>query len=167
MRRIENETFEKLLPLALDWAEKWQEEFQRNGVPLTQRQIADAKLVAVNQIPTPEDPALRDAAEKLNLVSPTMRGLALGYGIFILQEHWNERGLVTHELVHVLQHERLGGIRPFLKAYLAECAQHCYPNGPLEKEAIEVTERFQLLTCGPLVPGWGTRNAPLHVPKLK
>ena len=43
--------------------------------------------------------------------------------------------LVVHELAHTAQYERLGGFKPFLKAYLEEWLTVGYPNGPLEQEA--------------------------------
>ena len=49
--------------------------------------------------------------------------------------------LVAHECVHTGQYERMGGIKPFLKAYLRECIDPGYPNGPLEREAIERSRR--------------------------
>jgi hypothetical protein len=46
------------------------------------------------------------------------------------------RRLVVHELVHVMQYERFGGIEAFLKEYVKEVAfDPGYPHGPLEQEA--------------------------------
>jgi predicted SprT family Zn-dependent metalloprotease len=48
--------------------------------------------------------------------------------------------LIAHELVHVRQYERVGGIEPFLKEYVKEVVfPPEYPNGPLEQEAILLT----------------------------
>ena len=44
---------------------------------------------------------------------------------------------MVHELAHTIQYERLGGIKPFLRAYLEECLSLGYPNGPLEQKAKE------------------------------
>jgi hypothetical protein len=45
----------------------------------------------------------------------------------------------------VAQYERLGGIRPFLSAYLRECISPGYPLGALEQEAIRVAAEI----CSP------------------
>ncbi len=49
-----------------------------------------------------------------------------------------DRYALVHECVHVGQHERLNGIRPFLNEYLRECVEPGYPFGHLEQEAIRV-----------------------------
>ena len=49
---------------------------------------------------------------------------------------------MAHELVHVMQYERLGGVRPFLRAYVYECLRFGYAAAPLELEAVEVGSRF-------------------------
>jgi hypothetical protein len=69
-------------------------------------------------------------------------GLTLNHGIFIRADHWRDRRLVAHELVHVAQYERFGGIRPFLKAYFRECLVPGYPLGSLEQEAIQTAARL-------------------------
>ena len=44
--------------------------------------------------------------------------------------------MIAHELVHVMQYERFGGIEAFLKDYVKEVAfPPGYPYGPLEREA--------------------------------
>lgn len=59
-------------------------------------------------------------------------GMALGYGIFMLRENDH---VLRHELVHVAQYERLGGIFPFMRQYLFECLRYGYAHAPLECEA--------------------------------
>jgi len=61
--------------------------------------------------------------------------MTLRYGIFIRREYWGNRRLLAHELAHVAQYERMGGVRRFLGAYLQECLNPGYPLGPLEQEA--------------------------------
>jgi hypothetical protein len=63
-------------------------------------------------------------------------GLTLRYGILVRHDWWRDRRLVAHELAHVAQYERLGGIAPFLRVYLRECLIEGYPAGALEQEAI-------------------------------
>ena len=147
---ITPDQFEILLPLACAWAQEEECMILREGVPLTPSQAADAlkigvlapervRLLRVTSIPIPEHPALRSAAEGMQLISPQTAGLNLGYGIFIRADCWSDRKLVFHELVHTSQFERLGGLQPFLRQYLHECATIGYLAAPMEREAASVT----------------------------
>lgn len=142
-----------LLPLACAWAEEQERAILRDGVPLTPAQNADARkigvahpervrLLSVSDVPIPEHPALRAAAEATQLISPLTAGLTLRHGIFIRADCWGERRLVFHELVHTLQYERLGGFQQFLQQYLYECITIGYPAAPLEQEAVTTTARL-------------------------
>lgn len=134
-----------ILPFACTWA-RWQESIiLKTGVPLSLGQIKLAtrlgilhperiRLRAVSQVP-PLNWLLRWAGEKLGAVSSQTIGMTLRHGIFIGEEHWGDRQLLTHELAHVAQYERLGGFRGFLKQYLEECINSGYPLGDLELEA--------------------------------
>ena len=146
--------FELLLPLACAWAEEQERIILRDGLPLTPAQAADARrigvadpnrvrLLNVDHIPVPMNPALRAAANVTRLISPDTAGLTLRYGIFIRSDYWGNRSLVFHELVHTLQYERLGGFQQFLRQYLHECITIGYPNAPLEQEAISMTAKKQ------------------------
>ncbi|HXJ76190.1 MAG TPA: hypothetical protein VNM37_25255 [Candidatus Dormibacteraeota bacterium] len=143
------------LPLASAWAEDQESRIQREGVPLTDAQLADARRIGirfpervrlrvVDQMPWPGHPVLRRAAHATGLLAPQTIGLTLRYGIFIRADYWGLRRLVVHELAHTAQYERLGGVRPFLKAYLLECIKPGYPFGPLEQEAKRIEWEF----CG-------------------
>ena len=154
-RMITPEQFQALLPLACAWAEEQERIILRDGVPLTAPQIADAKRIGithpervrlrvVDEIPLPDNPMLRRAAEMTGLISPLTAGLTLRYGIFIQSDSWGERRLVVHELAHVAQYERFGGFRPFLEQYLHECITIGYPAAPLEQEAKRVEKEL----CG-------------------
>jgi hypothetical protein len=155
MMSISPEQFQELLPLACGWAEEQEAHILKLGLGLTAEQIADAKLIgvghpdrvrllSVDQVPVPEHPALRAAAEATSLISPLTAGLTLRYGIFIRSDCWGQRRLVVHELAHTVQYERLGGFRPFLERYLWECLTIGYPAAPLEQEAVATERRM----CG-------------------
>ena len=61
--------------------------------------------------------------------------MTFGHGI-LLKNGAVDRRLVVHELVHVMQYERFGGIDVFLKEYVKEVVfDPRYPHGPLEQEA--------------------------------
>ncbi len=146
MQLITPEQFAVLLPLACSWAEEQERLILAGGVPLSTAQMTDAKrigifrpeqvrLQVVEEIPMPDHPALKQAAQLTGLISPLTVGLTLRYGIFIRSDCWGERRIVVHELVHTAQYERLGGFAPFLRQYLQECLKVGYPAAPLEQEA--------------------------------
>ena len=136
------------LPLATAWVEAHEATILANGVPLTAHQAFDAHLAGVKNprrvrvmktefIPTPLNPILAQANEKLGLVSPMTAGITFGFGIYIREDLWDDRPLLVHELVHVGQYERYGSIEAFLQDYLNECLTTGYPHGSLEREAID------------------------------
>jgi len=144
--------FEILLPLAAAWATEQERKILRDGVSLSADEIADARaivmkepdrvrLLRVERIPRPTPPQLRAACDAIHFLTPATRGLTLGYGIFIRSDCWGDRLLIVHELAHVAQYERLGGILPFLRKYLFECLTVGYAAAPLELEATAVTVR--------------------------
>lgn len=146
------EQFETLLPLAAEWAAEQEERILREGVPLSEEEIADAKavgvrdpervrLLQVDAIPAPAHPMLRVAYDAINFLAAKPRGLTLQYGIFVRSDCRQDRHLLLHELVHTAQYERLGGILAFLRKYLFECATAGYRGAPLEQEAIDLAQR--------------------------
>lgn len=147
---ITEEQFRVLLPLAVAWAQEQEGIILRNGVRLTEPQIADActlrisqpasvRLMNVATIPVPEEPTLKAAAQATQLITPQTGGLTLRYGIFIRSDCWGDRRLIVHELVHTSQYERLGGFLPFLQQYLQECITIGYPAAPMEQEVVKRT----------------------------
>jgi hypothetical protein len=144
--------FETLLPLAAEWAAGEEERVLREGVALSDEEVALAQKIGVREakrirllrvevVPVPTQPQLRAAAEAIHFLSPETRGLALRYGIFVRWDCWGDRPLLAHEFAHTEQFERLGGISAFLQKYLMECLTIGYANTPLELEAAEVSAR--------------------------
>jgi hypothetical protein len=151
-RQTTLDQLEQLLPLAAQWAAAQQQRVLCEGVPLSEIELADAKaigvrnpervrLLRVDAVPVPAHPMLRAAAASINFLTATPRGLALDYGIFVRTDHWRDRTLIAHELVHTAQFQRLGGILPFLHAYISQCVTVGYPNAPLELEAVATAAR--------------------------
>jgi len=151
-RQATLEQLDQLLPLAAQWAMTQQQRVLCEGVPLSKTEIADAKAIGVRNpervrllrvevIPVPAHPMLKEAAASMNFLTAAPRGLALDMGIFIRVDSWRDRNLIAHELVHTAQYQRLGGIIPFLKTYIFQCATVGYPNAPLELEAIATAAR--------------------------
>jgi len=152
MLPITLEQFEVFLPLACQWAAAQEEYILANGEPLSDVQLEDARLISVShperirllhvtQIPLPEHPTLRAAAEATQFITALTRGLTLRYGMFIRSDCKGDRALVVHELAHIAQYERLGGFEPFLRRYLSEYLTIGYPAAPMEQEVIDVTSR--------------------------
>jgi hypothetical protein len=154
-RRWVAKRFPILLPVAVAWVRRQERRILRDGVSLSDVEKEDAKIVGVRElhrvrllpvkiVPWPAASALRMAATAIGFNTGATCGLTLGYGIFIRQDCWRDRALIAHELVHVAQYERLGGIRPFLHQYLGECLTVGYLNSPLEREASDtVTDRLR------------------------
>jgi hypothetical protein len=144
------------LPLACAWAAAQERNIARDGVALTPGQVADARRIGVakpeqvrlrvaDKVPPSLSWVLERLAKPTGLVSEHTIGMTLRYGIFIRADHWGERRLLVHELAHTAQYERLGGFRPFLEVYLAECfTPPGYPFGALEEEA----KRIEQEICG-------------------
>lgn len=146
------EQMEALLPLAVDWAHEQEARILRDGAPLSAQQIADAKLAGVAQperirvlhvdaIPAPAHSILQAACSAINFLAGAPRGLTFNYGIFVRRDSAQDRHLLLHELAHISQYERLGGIVPFLRKYILECFTLGYRQAPLELEADEVARR--------------------------
>ena len=151
-RQTTLDQLEELLPLATQWATDQERRVLCEGVRLSEIEMADAKaigvrnpervrLLRVQTIPVPAHPMLRSAAASINFLTAAPRGLALEYAIFVRADHWRDRALIAHELVHTAQYQRLGGILPFLQTYIYQCATVGYPNAALELEAIATAER--------------------------
>jgi hypothetical protein len=148
-----------LVPLASRWAERQEGVILQKGVPLTTDQIADAlqigilqpervRLLAVEAMPWPLHPLLREAARRTGLLSDDTIGLTVRYGIFIRSDWWGNRRLIVHELAHTAQYERLKGVRDFLQQYLRECLEVGYPDGDLEQEARAIERRLCATSSG-------------------
>ena len=149
--------FPVLLPLVVAWVRRQERRILRDGVPLTDSEVEDAKAVGVNDparvrllpvkiIPWPGAATLRSAAKAIGFRTDSTCGLTLGHGIFIREDCWRNRTLIAHELVHIAQYERLGGIEPFLRRYLGECLTVGYGNAPLEREASDIAaSRFPIV----------------------
>ncbi|HEV3392900.1 MAG TPA: hypothetical protein VG103_05255 [Chthoniobacterales bacterium] len=140
------ELLEELLPVAAQWVTEQRQRALCGGVPLSKTELADARAVGVRNpervrllrvetIPVPAHPMLRAAAVSMKFLPAAPRGLALDDAIFVRADFWRDRSLIAHELAHTAQYQKLGGILPFLRTYISQCAIVGYPNAPLELEA--------------------------------
>jgi hypothetical protein len=135
----------QLLPSAIAWAQARSDEVLLSGRPLDAMDLAVAKsvgvaaperirLLAVPQLPLPEEPSLREAALQTGLLGPGMIGLTLGYGIYLVAGYEGPR-LLSHECRHVHQYEVAGGIAAFLPVYLRQIVDFTYEHAPYEVDA--------------------------------
>ena len=92
------------------------------------------RVLEVKSVPLPAPRPLVQLAGRWGLPVFEPAGMALGRGIYLLDGHSR---ILRHELVHVAQYQRLGGIEPFMRRYLTECLVHGYLDAPLEVEARE------------------------------
>jgi len=153
MPELTPEIFATALPLAVKWAEDYQQFILERGRPLTPHEENDARLSGVRHperirvavvphVPRPDDGLLKHFNDVVRLITPDTQGMSLQYGIFIRADCQGDRSLLVHECVHTSQYERLGGIAAFLKQYLEECVHYVYPETPMEQEAVETTRRI-------------------------
>jgi hypothetical protein len=144
---IDQKDFERLAPLACEWAKAQEASILEHGVPLTADQTADARragvrdpgrirVLVVDRIPLPEDKELADAARRAQIITDASQGVAIGYGVIIRAESWRNRELLVHQFAHVAQCERSGGLRTFVREYLLDRrSSRNFSLGPLEEEA--------------------------------
>ena len=90
------------------------------------------RVLEVKSVPLPAPRPLVKLASRWGFPVFEPAGMALGRGIYLLEGHSR---VLRHELVHVAQYQRFGGIAPFMSRYLAECLVHGYRDSPLELEA--------------------------------
>ena len=151
---IDQETFDRLLPLAYQWARAQEQLILARGAPLGPRHIADAhrvgvqdcsrvKVLVVDRIPLPDNKELAEASRRTHIITDASRGATIGHGIIIRADCWGDRELILHQLVHVAQCERSGGLESFIQEYLSDrrtCAN--FTVGSLEDEARRIAHEI-------------------------
>jgi hypothetical protein len=135
-----------MAPRVIAWAEKLSSEGRASGIVLTpaEGRIAHAagvrdpgniRLVVVERIPLPDEPALKAAALKVGLSQSAALGMTVGYAVVVRRGYEHNVRLLSHEFRHVAQYEACGGIAPFLKVHLADLAAFGYEDSPFEVDA--------------------------------
>lgn len=136
-----------LSPALGRWAAGHERHILAEGTPLTAgasafagrigiEEPAGVRFLEVERIPLPLPFPLVEQAARWGFPVFEPAGMALGRGIYILP---GRHDLLPHELVHVLQYQRLGGIHPFMRRYVVEILFHGYLEAPLEVEARELS----------------------------
>jgi len=134
-----------VVPLAGWWARRVAEAMRAGGRPLTEEESemarrlgvqdpAAVRVVVTRRLPWPGPCWLHRLVSRLGFPATEAVGLCLGQTIFLHPEY-DRPEMLAHELVHTAQCDRLGGLRPFLHRYLAECLTHGYAAAPMEHEA--------------------------------
>lgn len=142
------DNFELIVGVMANWSQAWESHVFQHGLPLDDTQTHDASCVGVKfpekvrilvvpNIPMPHIPVLFSSLVESKLFTPNANGLTLGYGILIRQIPIGMRYWITHELAHVAQYERLGGIELGMRQYLHECFSVGYKQASMEQEAHE------------------------------
>src|SRR5262249_1759851 len=154
MAAFDQETFEHLLPLAYEWARKLEEAALAHGHSLGPSHAWDAHLagvkdcarirvLVVDRIPMPEDPSLAEVPRRLRIIPQDTRWMGFGHALVVRGDSWNDRELILHNLVHIAQCERAGGLEQWCRQYLAD-RTNC-PNftmGSFEEEARRIAREI-------------------------
>jgi hypothetical protein len=144
---VDQQTFQQLLPLAYEWARAQEEFVLGRGVPLGPRHLTDARLagvkdcsrirvLVVDRIPLPDNPELAEAAGRTGILTIDTRCVGFGHALIVRADSWGNRELILHNLVHVAQCERSGGLEQWIRQYLGDrnsCPE--FTIGSLEEEA--------------------------------
>ena len=151
---VDQQTFDYLLPVAYQWAKAQEELVLAHGSPLSPRHMDDAELagvrdraavrvLVVDRIPLPENPELAEASRRIGIITEDTRCIGFGRALIIRVDAWNDRELILHNLVHIAQSQRSGGLEQWVRQYLGDRA-NC-PNftiGSLEEEARRIAREI-------------------------
>jgi hypothetical protein len=157
---IDQEKFEQLLPVAYQWTKAQEELVLARGAPLTPRQTADAQLagvqdcsrvrvLVVDRIPLPDHKELAEAARRTGIITHDTKCIGFGHAVIVRADSWGDRELFLHNLVHIAQCERCGGLEHWVQQYLSDrhtCAT--FTVGSLEEEARELAREICATNAG-------------------
>src|SRR5205807_8627726 len=104
---------------------------------------ARIRVLVVDRIPVPENPRLAQEARRAGIITEDTRCMGFGHALIVRGDAWNDRELVLHNLVHIAQCERSGGLEQWVHRYLSDRA-NC-PNftvGSLENEARRIAREI-------------------------
>jgi hypothetical protein len=132
-----------LAPSFTRWADDQERRILKDGTPLDARSLEfagdlgiqrpeEVRVLRLDRIPLPVPPIAVKLAAACSLPVFAPGGMAVGKGIYLLN---GQDESLPHELVHVLQYERMGGIGPFMRAYILQCLTVGYAEAELEQEA--------------------------------
>ena len=125
---ISPEIVRQFFPIAARWVSEMEKAILESGQQLSPqskkdaeaigvRRTDDVRIIGLDTLPLPSDPGLRQLAVQTGLLTDRTIGMTFGHGI-VIKNGSHGRGLIAHELAHVMQYEKLGGIEAFLKDYI-------------------------------------------------
>jgi hypothetical protein len=146
--------FPALFPHIEAWVVDLQTQVLEKGLPLEPdharyarvagvRHPEKIRVLAVDKIPRPPHPRVKELAERVGLLNDNTQGLTVGYGILVCSQCLDDLRLMVHEFAHVAQYERLG-ISEFLQQYIVEIDVSGYLKAALELEANAIVDEV----CG-------------------
>ena len=142
----------KMVPDILGWIDATIERYRDDAVPVAEfgfphlplfyskKLLESSRVVVVNGSP-PLPPVILESIKALKLTESQICGITYRSTFFVGLEWALDESLHFHELVHVLQWERMGP-RRFLSAYALELLKHGYVDNALERMAYTHQERF-------------------------
>lgn len=133
-------------PIAAIWVGHHEVLIRCTGRKLSIRELAHCRRLGilnpeyirirvVPRVPSPVPRWIEKLCQSLGFPVGAAAGICFRYGIYIDQNYSANPGIISHELVHTLQYERLGSLEAFLRQYIFECLYHGYHDSPLEREA--------------------------------
>jgi hypothetical protein len=144
---VDEKAYKELVPVAYQWAKEQEEFVLAHGAPLSSKHMEDAaragvqdrariRVLVVDRIPLPDDPALAEGARRTGIITIDTRCVGFGHAVIVRADSWGDRELLLHNLVHIAQCERSGGLEKWIAEYLCDrrtCAK--FTIGTLEHEA--------------------------------
>ena len=102
--------------------------------------IDKIKILYVDKIELPNFKNI-SLLEEYNFNFENTRGLTLGYNIILRNSAPTE--VLIHELRHAAQFELFEDFEQFVTIYIKEILKFGYGNGPLEKDAVDFTNKWK------------------------
>jgi len=138
----------RIAPRVIQWAQVQAGRALAAGAPLTPAQMGLARrvgvkapervrIVVVDEIPLPDEPALKAASAQVGLSQSSAAGLTLGHAVIVRRGFEADARLLSHEFRHVAQYEAKGGIPAFLGEHLRHLVRFGYDDSPFERDARE------------------------------
>ncbi len=101
------------------------------------KDVGRVRLLVRDSVPVPESETLRRHLDEIGILKliRTARGTAKGYGVILTPAGLRRPTDLAHELIHVRQYERLGGIAALMKIHIPDLVASGYRRSELEDEA--------------------------------
>ncbi|MCU7850097.1 MAG: hypothetical protein KZQ89_19325 [Candidatus Thiodiazotropha sp. (ex Lucinoma kastoroae)] len=142
-----------LFPSALRWYKETELSLYEKGRILTKREVEvayelgvknphDVRVIILNTFPMPTDKRLLKKAKGYGLGSKFEDGRTMGNLIILKPRYKNDSVVLTHELVHVAQKDRMGR-EALLKRYILELEVLGYSRSDIEHEAYEKQRKIK------------------------